>query len=52
MFTLIESCAMQGIDPWVYLADVLSRIQEHPVNRIHELTPMNWRIAQEGRKLA
>ena len=48
MFTLIESCAMQGIDPWVYLADVLSRIQEHPVNRIHELTPMNWRIAQEG----
>ena len=48
MFTLIESCAMEGIDPWVYLADVLSRIQEHPVNRIHKLTPMNWRIAQEG----
>ena len=52
MFTLIESCAMQGIDPWAYLADVLSRIQEHPVSRIHELTPMNWRIAQEGRKPA
>ena len=49
LFSLIESCAMQGIDPWAYLADVLSRIQEHPVNRVHELTPMNWRLAQEGR---
>ncbi|MSQ02892.1 MAG: transposase domain-containing protein [Myxococcales bacterium] len=38
MVSLLDSCAMQGIDPWAYLADVLSRIQEHPVNRMHELT--------------
>jgi hypothetical protein len=40
---------MQGIDPWVYLADVLSRINDHPVSRIAELTPRGWRLAREGR---
>ena len=48
MFTLVGSCKMQGIDPWAYLADVLSRIREHPVNRIDELTPRGWRLAREG----
>ena len=40
-FTLTGSCAMQGIDPWPYFADVLSRINDHPVNRIAELTSWN-----------
>ena len=48
LFTLLNSCKMQGIDPWVYLADVLSRIQHHPVNQIHLLTPLHWRLAREG----
>jgi len=49
MFTLVGSCSMQGIDPWAYLADVLSRINDHPVNRVNELTPMGWRLVREGR---
>lgn len=48
MFTLVGSCAMQGIDPWAYLADVLSRINDHPVNRVNELTPLQWRLARES----
>lgn len=32
---------MQGIDPWAHLADVLSRVQGHHVNRTHQLTPMH-----------
>ena len=53
MFTLVGSCAMQGIDPWVYLADVLSRIQAHPVNHIEDLmTPLSWRLARESGKAA
>ena len=48
-FTLTGSCAMQGIDPWPYFADVLSRINDHPVNRIAELTPRGWRLVREGR---
>ena len=41
-------CMLQGIDPWVYLTDVLARLGDHPVNRVHELTPLAWRIAREG----
>jgi transposase len=48
MFTLVGSCVMQGIDPWVYLNDVLGRLGRHPVNRVHELTPRSWRIAREA----
>jgi transposase len=29
-----------------YLADLLGRIGEHPINRITELLPWKWRPAQ------
>lgn len=48
MFSLVGSCMLQGIDPWVYLADVLTRLPDHPANRVHELTPLAWRLAREG----
>lgn len=48
LFTLTGSCMLQGIDPWPYLADVLTRLPDHPVNRVHELTPRAWRLAREG----
>ncbi len=38
---------VQGIDPHAYLVDVLGRLPDHPVNRVRELTPRNWRIARE-----
>ncbi len=47
MFTLTGSCMMQGIDPWTYLTDVLGRLADHPVNRLHELTPLGWRLARD-----
>jgi transposase len=34
---------MNGVDPRAWLADVLSRIADHPVRRLHELLPWNWR---------
>jgi hypothetical protein len=42
LFSLTGSCRLHGIDPWAYLNDVLGRINDHPVNRIAELTPANW----------
>lgn len=48
LFTLVGSCMLQGVEPWAYLADVLTRLGDHPVNRVHELTPRAWRIAREG----
>jgi len=35
-----------GTDPFVYLDDVLRRINEHPACRIDELLPHKWEKAE------
>ena len=40
---LIETCKSNGIDPEAYLRDdVLTRIAEHPINRIAVFLPWHW----------
>jgi transposase len=45
-YSLIETCKLNGINPYAYLTDVLSRLPTHPANRIEELIPYNWKPAQ------
>lgn len=40
--TVIETAKMNGLDPQVYLTDILSRINDHKINRLDELLPWNW----------
>jgi transposase len=40
--TLIETARLNGIEPFVYLRDVLGRIADHPINRLDELLPWTW----------
>ena len=40
-YTLIETAKLNGIDPQAWLANVLSRIAEHKINKIDELLPWN-----------
>ena len=41
--SLIQTCRMQGIDPYTYLVDVLQRIDTHPAFDVHLLTPRLWK---------
>ncbi len=41
--SLISTCKLQGIDPYVYLTDVLQRLDRHPNREIDQLTPRLWR---------
>ena len=47
MYSLVVTCKMNGVDPQAWLADVLSRIAGHPVHRLDELLPWNWRPAAQ-----
>jgi transposase len=40
--TLIETAKLSGLNPQLFLADVLARINDHIVSRLDELLPWNW----------
>jgi len=52
MYTLIVTAKMNDIDPQAWLADVLKRLPDMPVSRVHDLLPWNWKTAQENVKAA
>lgn len=43
LYSLIASCKLCHIDPFVYLRDVFDRINTHPAKRISELVPHQWK---------
>lgn len=42
IMSLIQSARLNGLDPYAYLADVLSRLPTHPDSQIDELLPYVW----------
>jgi hypothetical protein len=45
IYSLVESCKLNHIDPQRYLHYVLERIADHPINRVAELLP--WNVADK-----
>ena len=50
--TIIESAKLSGHDPEAYLANILSRIHDHKINRLDELLPWNWTPAAQTAQAA
>jgi hypothetical protein len=42
-YSLIETCRLNGVEPYAYLKDVLERIRSHSTARMAELLPFNWK---------
>jgi hypothetical protein len=47
MYSFFATCKTNDVDPYVWLNDVLTRIQDHKANRLHELLPANWKTRAE-----
>jgi transposase len=45
VYTLIETCKMNDVDPQAWLADVLARLPDHPANKVVDLLPWNWKAS-------
>jgi transposase len=48
IYTLIETCKLNGVDPQAWLADVLARLPDHPAKRINDLLPWHWKAAGDA----
>ena len=42
-YSIIETCKLNGIEPFAYLCDVLEKLPTWPNKRLHELLPWNWK---------
>lgn len=43
LYSLLGTCKLHGINPFIWLRDVFQRIANHPINKIEELLPQNWK---------
>ena len=52
IFSLMETCRQNKVDPQAYLADVLARLPTHPYARIKDLLPQYWQPSQTSAQAA
>jgi transposase len=52
LYTLVETCKLNEVDPRAWLADVLARLPEHPAKRLEELLPWNWKALRDEQAAA
>lgn len=47
MFSLFGTARLNDVDPLAWFTDVLAKIADIPQNRLHELLPWHWKVAQQ-----
>ena len=47
MYTLIQTARLNDADPQAWLADVLARLNEHPIRDLDQLLPWKWRATRD-----
>jgi transposase len=47
IYTLIATAKLNDVNPQAWLADVLSGIADHPVQRLSELLPWDWKLRHD-----
>ncbi|MDP4156749.1 MAG: IS66 family transposase [Bacillota bacterium] len=48
LYSLMGTCKLHGINPFMWLRDVLQRIATHTINKIEELLPHSWAPIANG----
>ena len=47
LYSLLGTCKLNNINPFIWLRDILYRIPTHPINKIDELLPHRWMLLQK-----
>jgi transposase len=45
IMSFLQTCRLQGIEPWHYMKDIIARIAGHPNSKLNELLPHVWKQA-------
>jgi transposase len=45
IYGLLGTCKANNVNPYDWLKDVLEKINNWPINKVHELLPHNWKTA-------
>jgi len=43
LYSIVATCKLLNIDPYKYLADVLMKLSHLPIEKVHKLTPLQWK---------
>ncbi len=43
LYTLLQTCRLQNVDPRTYLVDILQRMDDHPGKETYQLMPRLWK---------
>jgi len=48
LFSFMSTCKRQGVEPWAYLQDVLTRLPAPPVGPLGDLLPDHWQATRRA----